>query len=201
MHAKLADQPACRTLPTVTHAASSATAPAWLALAPTDADTFTCDWLFDQGSLTRRLTRLADGHFSVTPLLEHWQVLRDDECASLGLAPGSSGWVREVYLRGHGTPWVYARSVAGRQALEADGLALAALGSRSLGELLFTTPAFVRQPIEVCRYPDTWLPADQAHDGLWARRSRFDRGALRILVAEVFLPGLWPTAQLAAENP
>ncbi|MGC1332705.1 MULTISPECIES: chorismate--pyruvate lyase family protein [unclassified Pseudomonas] len=172
-----------------------------MAQAPAQADAMICAWLFDQGSLTRRLTHLSRDHFSVTPLHEQWQVLRADECKALGLADGSSGWVREVYLRGHGTPWVFARSVAGRQALEADGLALEALGSRSLGELLFTTPAFERQPIEVCQYPAQWLPAEQAGDGLWARRSRFDRAGLRVLVAEVFLPTLWPAAQLDAENP
>jgi len=185
----------------VTHAPTSATAPLWQAQAPADADAHTRDWLFDQGSLTRRLTRLAHEYFSVTPLCEQWQVLRADECQALGLAAGSSGWVREVYLLGHDTPWVYARSVAGRQALEADGMALAALGTRSLGELLFTTPAFQRQAIEVCRYPMAWLPAEQAREGLWARRSRFDRGTLRILVAEVFLPSLWPVAQLDGGNP
>ncbi|WP_455920829.1 chorismate--pyruvate lyase family protein [Pseudomonas putida] len=185
----------------MTHPLPCDTAPTWLAQAPADATAITCDWLFDQGSLTRRLTRLSHDNFSVTPLHEQWQVLRADECQALGLADGSSGWVREVYLRGHGTPWVFARSVAGRQALEADGLALEALGTRSLGELLFTTPAFTRQPIEVCRYPAAWLPADQARDGLWGRRSRFDRGGLRVLVAEVFLPSLWPVAQLDAENP
>ena len=45
------------------------------------------DWLFiDKGSLTRRLTELAAGAFSVTPLAEGWQVLRDDECTALGVA-------------------------------------------------------------------------------------------------------------------
>ncbi|MGH8466459.1 MAG: chorismate--pyruvate lyase family protein, partial [Pseudomonas sp.] len=64
------------------------------------------DWLFDEGSLTRRLTRLSADHFSVTPLYEGWQPLRDDECQALELPSGSEGWVREVYLRGHGQAWV-----------------------------------------------------------------------------------------------
>jgi len=152
------------------------------------------DWLFDQGSLTRRLTHLSADHFSVTPLFEGWQRLRADECAALGLKEGSEGWVREVYLRGHGEPWVFARSVAGRKALLDDGLDLEALGSRSLGELLFCDRGFARQAIEVCHYPAEWLPAEQTADALWGRRSRFDRGALGLLVAEVFLPALWHCA-------
>ncbi|MCK1788527.1 chorismate lyase, partial [Pseudomonas sp. TNT11] len=60
----------------------------------------TLDWLFDDGSLTRRLTRLSNDGFSVTPLFEGWQPLRDDECAALDLPLASIGWVREVHLCG-----------------------------------------------------------------------------------------------------
>lgn len=157
------------------------------------------DWLFDQGSLTRRLTRLSADHFSVTPLCEGWQPLRDDECQALDLPPGSEGWVREVYLRGHGQAWVFARSVAARSALERGGLDMEALGSRSLGELLFCDQAFTRRAIEVCHYPRAWLPSADASDTLWGRRSRFDRGELSILVAEVFLPSLWQASEIAGE--
>ena len=155
----------------------------------------TLAWLFDEGSLTRRLTRLSADYFQVTPLFEGWQPLRDDECAALGLAHGEQGWVREVYLRGHGQPWVFARSVASRKALERGGLDLETLGSRSLGELLFCDQAFIRHPIEVCTYPQAWLPPEVAHAGLWGRRSRFARDGLELLVAEVFLPAMWQAAQ------
>lgn len=155
------------------------------------------DWLYqDKGSLTRRLTELAGGAFSVTPLVEGWQVLRDDECSALGVAGGSEGWVREVYLRGHEQPWVFARSVAARSALERSGLDLPHLGSRSLGELLFSDPGFSRGPLQARRYPDCWLPLEARQSGLWARRSCFSRSDLRVLVAEVFLPPLWQAARI-----
>ena len=57
--------------------------PFWLPqsqLAPLP-DTSTLDWLFDEGSLTRRLIRLSNEGFSVTPLFEGWP---DD-----GIAPGT----------------------------------------------------------------------------------------------------------------
>jgi chorismate--pyruvate lyase len=148
-------------------------------------------WLFNEDSLTRRLTRLSENSFSVTPLQEGWHVLRADECAALELAPGSEGWVREVYLRGHGDNWVFARSVAARSALEQDGLHMEDLGTRSLGELLFSDHAFVRGPMQVCCYPMAWLPAADAQEALWARRSCFRRANLSILVAEIFLPLVW----------
>nr|WP_178093338.1 chorismate lyase [Pseudomonas sp. WS 5011] len=154
------------------------------------------DWLFNEDSLTRRLTALSADSFSVTPLQEGWQRLRSDESNALGVVNGSQGWVREVYLRGHGQPWVFARSVAARSALEGSGLALDQLGSRSLGELLFSDRAFDRGELQVCRYPAQWLPAEACRERLWARRSCFSRGALGVLVAEVFLPAFWQAAEI-----
>ena len=177
-------------------------APLWLPqsqLTPLP-DALTLAWLFDEGSLTRRLTRLSSDAFSITPLFEGWQPLRDDECAALSLAEGSEGWVREVYLRGHDEPWVFARSVASRSALQGDGLHMDELGSRSLGELLFCDRAFQRRAIEVCHYPQPWLPTECRPDDVWGRRSRFDRGALSVLVAEIFLPTLWLAARAHPEN-
>ncbi|WP_419188599.1 chorismate--pyruvate lyase family protein [Pseudomonas fluorescens] len=177
-------------------------APLWLSqdqLTPLP-DTSVLDWLFDNGSLTRRLIHLTNDAFSVTPLFEGWQSLRADECAALDLAEGSEGWVREVYLRGHGEALVFARSVAARSALQGDGLHMDELGSRSLGELLFCDQAFARRAIEVCHYPQAWLPSEVRAPGLWGRRSRFDRGALSVLVAEVFLPSLWKAARAQPEN-
>lgn len=167
--------------------------PAWLATdrlspAPSRRE---LDWLNEQGSLTLRLTVLGADTFAVAPLLEGWHSLRDDECAALGVPAGSEGWVREVYLLGHGQPWVFARSVAARSALQRHPFALDRLGSTSLGHLLFRDPAFSRQPIEACRYPAALLPAAVRSDGLWGRRSLFCQGPLGVLVAEVFLPALW----------
>lgn len=184
------------------HSKSSCPTPLWLPqrqLAPLP-DAQTLDWLFDEGSLTRRLTRLSDDGFSVTPLFEGWQPLRADECAALVLPEGSEGWVREVYLRGHGEAWVFARSVAARSSLQDGGLNMDELGSRSLGELLFCDQAFQRRAIEVCHYPVEWLPSESQAPELWGRRSRFDRGDLSVLVAEIFLPALWRVVRANAEN-
>lgn len=174
--------------------------PRWLTAAQLHPAPAACvrDWLFDQGSLTRRLTALSDNAFSVTPLEEGWQTLRADECAALGIPTGSQGWVREVYLRGHGEVWVFARSVAARSVLEGSGLDLHQLGSRSLGELLFSDRAFDRGAIEVARYPAPWLPIDVREERLWGRRSCFSRGELGVLVAEIFLPALWRQAGVEA---
>ncbi|WP_299828176.1 chorismate lyase [Pseudomonas sp.] len=155
------------------------------------------DWLFNQDSLTRRLTRLSANGFSVLPLFEGWQALRADECTALALPDQSIGWVREVYLLGNGQKWVFARSVAAQSALRQGGLNMDQLGTRSLGELLFCDEAFERGALEACRYPAAWLPTADTADALWGRRSCFSRGALSLLVAEVFLPNFWHAVQTA----
>ena len=195
------DSPASPTgaVPTVPHAAL-AHPPRWFCAAQLHPapPAGVRDWLFNQDSLTRRLTVLSEDGFSVTPLEEGWQRLRNDECSALGVAAGSQGWVREVYLRGHGQPWVFARSVAARSALEGSGLNLAQLGSRSLGELLFSDRAFDRGELQACHYPAPWLPTEVRSERLWARRSCFSRGPLGVLVAEVFLPAFWQYAGIEA---
>lgn len=177
--------------------AANCSSPCWLpaaALQP-QPSAIELDWLGEEGSLTRRLTALAGGDFHVELLAEGWQGLRADECQALGCAAGSEGWVREVLLCGRGEPWVFARSVAARQALQQEPFALDQLGVQPLGHLLFSDHAFQRGPIETCLWPAQALPLAQRHAGLLARRSLFRRGVLGVLVAEVFLPALWQATE------
>ena len=171
---------------------SALIAPDWLdrAQMPATCEPAILHWLFHQDSLTRRLSRLSADHFSITVLFEGWQLLRDDECVALSLRAGAEGWVREVHLHGHGQNWVFARSVASRDALLASGLNMGELGTRSLGLLLFSDPAFDRGELQACRYPAQWLPVEDRAEGRWGRRSCFSRGGLGVLVAEIFLPDL-----------
>lgn len=149
------------------------------------------DWLFEPGSLTARLKSLSQQHFEVQPLREGWMPLRPDEAAALQVDVDTTAWVREVYLLGHGKPWVFARSIATQASLEQSGFPLAELGTRPLGEVLSLHEAFVRGQLHTCAYPAAWLPAPYQQHNAWARRSCFSKGALEVLVCEVFLPDLW----------
>ncbi len=149
------------------------------------------DWLCDQGSLTRRLMASGSDDFRVEVLNEQQQPARADEAAALGLSSGQPLWVREVLLHTAGAPRVFARTVADLQAFNSLGVHLENLGSRSLGELLFSDPRIQREPIEISRYPAAWLPAAHRAEHCWARRSCFSSDRLQLLVCEVFLPG-WP---------
>lgn len=160
------------------------------------------DWLFDQDSLTQRLSALCKKGFVVQPLSQGWHTLSPDECSVLNIAPGSMGWVREVFLCDGNQPWVFARSVAGQAELLGADFDLSQLGSRSLGQLLFNQQAFSRGALQICQLPVTQLPAVAqqhalAQQQLWARRSCFKKESLGVLVAEVFLPKLWQDTEPA----
>lgn len=158
---------------------------------PRRPDDLLFDWLCDEGSLTRRLMAAGQDDFRVEVLLQEHQPARPDEAAALGLDAGQPLWVREVLLHTAGAPRVFARTVADLQAFNAAGVHLENLGSRSLGQLLFSDPRIQREPIEISLYPAAWLPAPRRTEGCWARRSRFRSERLQLLVCEVFLPG-WP---------
>ncbi|MFA5677090.1 MAG: chorismate lyase [Pseudomonas sp.] len=149
------------------------------------------DWLRDEGSLTRRLIASGQDDFRVEVLVEQQQPARADEAAALGLTAGQPVWIREVLLHTAGAPRVFARTAADLQAFNAAGVHLENLGSRSLGELLFSDPRIRREPIEISPYPAAWLPGPLQAEHCWARRSRFSSERLQLLVCEVFLPG-WP---------
>jgi len=163
------------------------------------------DWLFAQGSLTQRLTALCRTEFRVQLINEGWQTLSNSECATLDIAHNSLGWVREVFLCDGQQAWVFARSVASQAALQTASFDISQLGTRSLGELLFSDPAFSRGPMYINHLPSTELPVQAQQQAksaqrLWARRSCFQKDSLGVLVAEVFLPQFWQDNGLSKLN-
>ncbi|NHH99050.1 chorismate lyase [Oceanimonas sp. MB9] len=149
-------------------------------------------WLHDTGSLTRLLRRHCR-QFEV-------QLLSDASLRSLTptqaeLLGCDQAFCREVLLCCDGRPWVYASSLyssATQRALPA----LAGLGSRALGELMFEAPDLERTPFEFARLNATEYRRLAERTGLnagfapapWARRSTLSTGAARVLVTELFLP-------------
>jgi chorismate--pyruvate lyase len=151
-------------------------------------------WLGDRGSLTRRL-RSHCAEFRVEPLGTGLARPNPDEYALLGLAVGVSAYVREVLLVCNGAPVVFAHSVLPYASLRGGWNGISRLGSRPLGEALFSNRRIQRQPLAF-RHLRQGHPLFDAlarrHattvDALWARRSVFCLDAQPLLVTEVFLP-------------
>ncbi|UYZ84481.1 chorismate lyase [Entomomonas sp. E2T0] len=154
------------------------------------------DWLFNEDSLTQRLTTVSQQQFSIEVLLEEWQILRPDEYQKLAAPIDKKGWVREVFLKGGGEPWVYARSVALQTDLKNDQYDLTNIGEKSLGSILFIDKTFQRTPLEATRYPVELLPTTHQFQNLWGRWSSFINEEVNVIVQEIFLPAFWQKLEI-----
>ncbi|HRK79498.1 MAG TPA: chorismate lyase [Thiobacillus sp.] len=154
-------------------------------------------WLSDHGSLTQRLkSRCAS--FRVAPLAVGMARAHADEYALLGMTPGSRAYVREVMLLCDGVPVVFAHSVLPPAGLRGGWSGITRLGSRSLGEALFSDHRIERQPLAYRRvrrdhplYRATARQQAVSARSLWARRSVFCLNSHPLLVTEVFLPAIY----------
>jgi len=155
-------------------------------------------WQRAPGSLTARLKALGST-FEVRTLRQRVAPLLAEERCELG---AGRHLVREVILLVDGVPLVWARSVAPARALCGPWRALAGLGTRPLGQLLFDDPRVARSPLHAQRWcggpggrrvARDWLAATGAP---WpaavvqGRSSVFERRGARLRVYEAFAPAL-----------
>ncbi len=151
------------------------------------------DWVLDRGSLTQRLVRASDGHFSVRVIRQQWQEPNPDEALLLGSPVKSRALIREVELLCHGQVWVIARSVIPYTTLTGAERQLTALGNRSLGTFLFKSRAMKRGPLQITKIAPEHLSMQAGqtmHNALWGRRSVFFLHDKPLLVSELFLPAV-----------
>lgn len=155
------------------------------------------EWLFDPGSLTRRLCRTCRGRFRVHVLGQYWARPSRVESRTLELNRRGYVWVREVHLLCDEQPWVFARTLIPLPTLRGRGLHLTRLGSRPLGEVLFTDPHVRRGTVEVACIQRGQHLHRRAFGGnreqpapIWGRRSIFHIDDRPLLVCEIFLPDL-----------
>jgi chorismate--pyruvate lyase len=158
-------------------------------------------WLFESGSLTRRLRSLCGKDFRVRLLGQHWCRPFAEEAHALKLSAGRRAVVREVALQRGGQPLVLARSIIPAKTLKGVDRRLAHLGTRPLGEILFADPRLQKKSLELAEVePGYWLNGLRREMGivspLWGRRSRYVLGpGHTLLVAEFFLPELFVPEQ------
>lgn len=153
-------------------------------------------WLREPGSLTARI-KARSTQFGVSCLHQQNAPVRHDELAHLSLRPETLVKVRDVLLLADGEAVIFAHTVMARHPFHSFDRSFAALGARSLGSLLFSGPGVPRQPLEFCQMDQRHFLYQQARHAiqslpptLWARRSLFQYGAKKLLVAELFLPSI-----------
>ena len=156
------------------------------------------DWLFEEGSLTRRLVARCGQRFSLRLVSSSRGPALPDERRALALPLGCAALVRQVYLLCGDRPLVFARSVMPPGSLRGPNGRLARLGSRPLAVLLIGPVPAARGAIEVAPVGPGQALFEAAGRGLecapaaplWARRSIFYPRGKPVLVTEVFLPGV-----------
>jgi chorismate lyase len=148
-------------------------------------------WLLDDGSLTAKLLKLSQGDFRVDVLRQVHARASRSEAHALGINPKQICLIREVILRGHNQPWVFARSVLPLSSLTGSLRHLRKQGTRPLGAFLFSQPHLKRSPIALALISrhHAYLPENLVRDAqVWGRRSIFSIDNKPLLVSEVFLP-------------
>ena len=155
------------------------------------------DWLVHCGSLTRRLKQRC-GKFSVQRVSTKIRPANPDEERELRLRRGQYAYVREVVLYCDGQAVVFAHSVVPLKNLRGAWNSVTRLGSRPLGEALFTNHLVQRHPLSYrVLHPHHKLYRQTAgavalddKAQLLARRSRFTLKGRALMVTEVFLPAI-----------
>ena len=186
---------------------------AWRAVPPSQPHTLR-SWLTWRGSLTSRIIARCcstsansqpdtqtqtqtQTSFRLTRLMQRYRAGNIDELPELGLRFKQQALVREVILWNDDTPLVFAHSLAARRDLYGAWRALKGLGTRPLAAMLFADARIARLPIEFKKIDKRHPLYRRAHalcgalpKALWARRSVFLLRGRRLLVTEVFLPGI-----------
>ena len=161
-----------------------------------DADVLS--WLTDEGSLTQRLKDYCPNQFSLTVLGEAWVKPDQSEARLLDIPSSQQVLLRQVHLKCNDNLCVYARSVIPLKTLQGKHRRLQYLGTRPLGEYLFSSPTLQRSRIEWSKMKKSSALYKIAMAGqppsdypIWGRRSLFLIDKKPLLVSEFFLPVLF----------
>ena len=153
-------------------------------------------WLIHQGSLTRKIESRCRA-YAVKNVQQRYDKANLDEIFSMSLPANAMVLLREVNLFCEDIPLVFAHSVLPLRSLQGEWHGLRNLGNKPLGRALFADPRVQRTPLEYKKlrsphalYRNASRILSTAPEHLWARRSIFSLGQKKIMVTEVFLPGI-----------
>ena len=150
-------------------------------------------WIFETASLTRRIKSSCDAGFGVTVLNQSWAKPFLDEARALHLARYQCALIREVELHCGERSVIMARTVMPLATLRGAQRHLSNLGTRPLGEVIFSYPGLKRLRLDiVCVDSKDWCEdsAKYVSTGkpIWGRRTVYSIAGRHLLVCEYFMP-------------
>jgi chorismate--pyruvate lyase len=152
-------------------------------------------WTYEPGSLTQRLRDYYGDAIGVKVLLQQWSTPFLSERRLLKLRENRYSLIREVLLHADGKPLILARTIIPAKTIKVAKSNLAHLGSRPLGEVIFSYPKLERIEMDVTLIDQpTWTPSVVAEANIdqpiWGRRTVYAIAHRQMLVSEFFLPGV-----------
>lgn len=150
-------------------------------------------WVYEAHSLTQRLRSYYGNHVRVKILYHQWRHPFVKESFRLNLDYQHYALIREVLLYVEDKPLLLARTVLPKKTIQIAKRNLSQLGTRPLGEVIFSYPHLERLESEVCCVPlITWsLSLKQQFELnpiVWGRRTVYAIQKQPLLVSEFFLP-------------
>ena len=153
-------------------------------------------YIFHTGSLTRYLQQACQGEFNIEIKSETWQQPMIDEAHLLNTKENESTFIRESWLKCDKKNLVYARTVIPEKTLTGEYKKLTTLGTKPLGEILFSDNTSYRARMQYAKltpqcdlYNQISLP-NHVNSDCWARKSLFYLKNQPLLIIEVFLPDI-----------
>ncbi|MBK8815850.1 MAG: chorismate lyase [Methylococcaceae bacterium] len=150
-------------------------------------------WAYETGSLTQRLRDYYGNRIAVTLLFHDWRKPYLGESKHLHLRSGRYGLIREVMLHIDGKPLILARTVIPEETIKVAHRNLAHLGTRPLGEVIFSYPKLERLTMDLSlTQPGIWMQQVKQTAGItlpiWGRRTVYAIHNRPLLVSEFFMP-------------
>lgn len=150
-------------------------------------------WIYEQGSLTQRLRAKYGAGVTVKVLFQQWQSPFLTESQRLHLPCHRHSLIREVLLHVDDKPLILARTVLPQTTLKVAKSKLSNLGTRPLGEVIFSYRNLARLETELCCIPENcWATSLKQQvkitDKVWGRRTVYAIQGQPLLVSEFFMP-------------
>lgn len=152
-------------------------------------------WIYETASLTQRLKKNCGVNFRVKVLSQQWVKPWPGEARVLQLGMNQYALVREVQLFCHKQPLIVARTVIPPDTLKGAQRRLSSLGTRPLGEVIFTYPGLQRHRLDITKvklldWRQALLNSLDIHEEVWGRRTVYGIANRKLLVCEFFLPAV-----------
>jgi len=162
-------------------------------------------WVYEKNSLTRRLRNHYGHAFAVEILFHRWKPAFLSECDLLNLPHQQYNLVREVLLHADGKPLILARTILPEHTIKIAKRNLSHLGTRPLGEVIFSYPKLERLQLNTSSVPFAlWTPEltkrVDVEAQVWGRRTVYAIQKQKMLVSEFFLPGALELCNIQAPS-